>query len=175
MIYVWRTRSDSMCRKPMTFEETVHIRISSIFKGINAINSFSEGIEFFKQNPNYLYAVFDVIIQNILTNNDMIKFYTQNPEYKIRNSIRRELEQIEDKTALTAFFFNRMNNFGLEKLKQQQVIINLNFKLQQAEEYLTNQQNLIAQKDLQLQKAREYLVKQQEIIRDLEQELNHRK
>ena len=107
--------------------------------------------EFFKQNIGAKYGVLDALTREFC--NYILGIYVQTPAYQLDGLVRRELEKIEDTTALTAFIFNRMNVFNVN---------------------LIQLQNQITQKEAQLQKAKEYLIKQQNIIKDLEQELTQK-
>ncbi|MBR5913701.1 MAG: glycosyltransferase family 2 protein [Selenomonadaceae bacterium] len=135
--YIWRTRSDSSSRKVMSHEKTVHMRGGTIFKQIKVLDDFMNKFEFFQQNINYKYAVFDVFVRS-WTIGPLLEIYTKVPAWELDNFIRRELEGIEDKVALTAFLFSRMNVFNVQ-LNQQGAIIN------QMKAYIQQQSQIIQQ------------------------------
>ena len=142
VFYVYRQVDDSIVRKNRTADEAINIRGSSLFKGIITLDKFMNRFEFFKENPEYKYMVFDYWTQNNF--NILLSFYAQMPAYELDKFIRRELEPLEDKDALTAYLFGRMNIFNLNFLQQEEKIQQLQDKLNQAGEYLAKQQKIIA-------------------------------
>ena len=103
--YVWRKRKDSTSQTGgLNFEGTFKRYIKAILNYVNWIDSFMNEFEIFKNNPKYKYAVFDFYLNIHLGN--CLPVYSQIPAYQLDSLIRQELEQIQDKTALTAFLFN---------------------------------------------------------------------
>lgn len=100
------------------------------------MDNFMNKINFFRENPKYKYAVYELLIYHHTI--CVIPLYAQIPSYELDELIRRELDEVTDQTALTAFLFARMNVFNVRLNKQQQLIL--------------EQQQIIQQLQAQLQK-----------------------
>ena len=169
--YVWRKVFGSLSSACLPTDERIKRFGGSIFRGIEKLDKFLDNVETLKVNPKYKYGIFEVLTHsNILftPNNiqQLLPLYEKTPAYQMDDAIRRELEQIEDTTALTAFLFNRMNIFNVKLIFLQNSIAQKDMQLQQFQEKLLEQQAIINQKNLQLQQAKEYLVNQQKLIRE---------
>ncbi len=140
VFYIYRQTPNSIVRKVLQPEELIGRRGNSLFNGIPILDAFMQRFDFFQKNPQYKYKVFDFFARNHI--NCLLKLYTQIPAYQLDGLIRRELEQIEDKTALTAFLFNRMNVFNVNLIQQQNLIRQQQAQIQQLQQKLNQIQNL---------------------------------
>ena len=99
---------------------------------MNYLDKFLDEQEFFRQNSQAKFVVFDVVLNDFI-NNYMLKMYPEVPVAYLDKIFRDELERSGNSTALTAFLFNRMNIFQINLFKQQQLIQQLQNKIQQLE------------------------------------------
>ena len=128
--YVWRFRQNSNSREILSdVEKCMHKKGGDIFRSIDILENFMENFELFKQKPEFKYSVFDYFIRHIDYTRILLELYTKVPPPQLDALTRKELAQIKDKTALTAFFFARMNVFNLN-------IIQLQKQIQQLQEQL---------------------------------------
>ena len=140
--YIYRRRPHSL-GSDRSLEIDLRRGTDHFFQGVAAINKFAEKFSFLREHPDVMYALFDFwaraqfgFIQSL---------YAQIPTWQLDFLIKHELEKVEDKTALTAFIFNRMNIFNLQ-LNQQSAIIN------QMNAYIQQQNQVIQQLQNQLKK-----------------------
>lgn len=133
--YVWRNNQNSFTWAKMSEEKMIHRWCDSLFRGLKILDDFMKNFELFQKNPEYKYLVFELLIKNHTVH--IIKLYDKIPAARLDRMIRRELEQVKEKDALTAFIFSRMSSLNLNFLRQNQVI--------------QQQQNMIQQLQAQLQ------------------------
>ena len=120
--YVWRKRTDSVTWEQLPVDKLFHRWCDSLFRGAQQIDEFMDRFEFFRNNPTCKYWVFESLAQ--LHTSKTIPAYSKISAPSLDGIVRRELEQVEDKTALTAFLFGRMNFFISNSLKQNQLVQN---------------------------------------------------
>ena len=136
--YVWRQRIDSNCHEDLPVEKKIHRRGGDVIRGIGLLDEFTDKFEFFKTHPAYKYALFDFWANHGGTIWDL---YTKYQAFQLDPLIRREMTQVKDKTALTAFIFNRMNVFNVKLLQQQNIILQQQNQIQQLQAKLQQSQN----------------------------------
>ncbi len=119
--YVWRIRQDSNSKETLPTDKLINRRAGDIFKSVGILDKFLNGLSEFANDPRSKYTIFEffTIHGGIYA---LLQLYTKVPPHQLDGLIRRELEQIEDKTALTAFLFNRMNVFNVNLIQQQNLI-----------------------------------------------------
>jgi len=120
VFYIYRIRANSLNRAPLNVEKHIHEWFGSALKAIALYDKFMDQFEEFK-NHELRYKVFELFADNNITHH-IYPLYAQIPIWEIDKLIRRELEEIEDKTALTSFIFNHMNSFNLRLLQMQQAL-----------------------------------------------------
>ncbi len=153
--YVWRENRESNTRAVLSVEKYIHRYGKSIMQAIGLIDEFAKKLDFFKVNPKYKFKMFDFFTREHM--NRILPAYAKFPAYQLDDLIRRELEQIEDKTALTAFLFNRMNIFNVNLLNQQQEMQKLQANLQKSVQYLKNQSEIIESQRAEIEKLKAQL------------------
>ncbi len=116
--YIWRNRTDSNSREILDVAKTVHRRAGDIFKLINHLEKFCNEFEPFKENMEYRYAIFD-FFREVGGNPQMLELYSKIPAHLLDGLVRKEIEQIEEKDALTAFLFSKMIALNLGILQLQ--------------------------------------------------------
>ena len=158
LIYIWRIRSDSNSKENLLSqpEKCIHRKAGDMLRSVKLLEEFTNQFDIFKNNLKLKYSIFDFFTQ-YAGSFSIMELYSQAPAYQFDGLIRRELEQIGESTALTAFIFNRMN------------VLNIN--MQQQQNLIQQQQLQIQQLQANLKQAAEYLSKQQNIIQDLENQL----
>ena len=118
--YVFRQSSTSNSRKQWSVPDTIHKRVADIFKSITILDEFMNKFEFFTKNPEYRYKLFDFI--TLHETMQIIPMYAQVPAHLMDGLVRRELAELEDKTALTAFLFARMNVMNVQFMRAQNLL-----------------------------------------------------
>ena len=145
IIYIWRRHNEAFSVKSETIQPTKTIEkwVHSIFVGIGLLDDFCNSIDSFKNYPQYKYLIFDSFILGKLR--DILPLFEKIPAWQLDELIRHELEGVEDKTALTAFLFSRMNFFNVQLNRQGMMIQQLNAQIQKQNEIIQQQQTLIQQ------------------------------
>lgn len=104
----------------MPADKMIHRWTDSLFRGLKILDDFMANFELFQKNPEYKYQVFELLIKNHTIR--IFPLYAQIHAAQLDGLIRRELEQVKDKNALTAFIFSRMSSLNINFLKQNQII-----------------------------------------------------
>ena len=105
------------------------------------MDAFCNSVDSFKNYPQYKYLIFDSFILGKIR--DILPLFEKIPVWQLDELIRHELEGVEDKTALTAFLFSRMNVFNLQLNHQGMMMLQMNAHIQKQNEILQQQQALI--------------------------------
>lgn len=138
--YIYRIRANSLNRAPLNVEKHIHEWFGSALRAIALYDKFMDQFEEFK-NLELRYQVFALFADNNISYH-IYPFYAQNPIWEVDKFIRRELDDIEDKTALTAFLFTRMNIFNLRLLQLQQAISQKDAQIKDLERQLSEAYNV---------------------------------
>ena len=155
VVNFYRVLEDSMSHKKENVEKTMLKYCKTLFNGFNYVEKFLSEREFFRQNPNLKYEVLNVIVREFV--NYIFRIYMQVPAFRLDGFIRRELEKLDDTTALTAFLFNRMNVFNVNLFKQQQEMQKLQENLQKSVQYLKNQAEIIDSQRAEIERLKAQL------------------
>ena len=107
--YVWRKNPNSNVRAVLPPEKTIHRLAGSIFKAISILDKFIDELPDSEKHAEYKQAVFDLI--NRVHVGPVMGLYFKNSAEVLDEFIRRELDNVDDKTALTAFMFAQMCHF----------------------------------------------------------------
>ena len=129
VFYVWRNNQNSFTWEKMPADKMIHRWTDSLFRGLKILDDFMANFEIFQKNPEYKYQVFELLIKNHTIRT--FSLYAQIPAAKLDSLIRKELNEVDDKTALTAFLFGRMNSLNINFLRQNQIIQNQQAQIQQ--------------------------------------------
>ena len=164
IVYMWRTRKNSQCREVLPVEKRVPRRVRDVFLGITYLDEYMSGIEFFVKHPNYKYDVLNFFKE--LQTYDVLHMYARFPVHKLDGLIRRELDEVSDKTALTAFLFSRMNIFNLQVNVQNELI-------RKMETYIKKQALISQQRDSELESVQNYISELQAEIHRLKEKLTN--
>lgn len=140
LIYIWRERKNSnSAENILDPERCIHRKAGDVLRSIKYIEEFTNNIEFFKNQPIYKYAVFDFFAQWAGAV-PVIELYSKVPAYKLDEFVRRELKQIGDSTALSAYLFSRMNVFNVTLLRQQNLMRQQQAQIQQLQAQIQQSQ-----------------------------------
>jgi len=133
--YVYRARQYSATNQnTITLEYVMNSRVDFIFSAIDILNKFMDKFDFFKQNPNYKYSVFDFLIKE---HGDLIRIiYSQIPAPIFDKIIINKFPKITDTPSLTAFLFSRMNIFNVQLNRQGALIQQMNAHIQKQNEVI---------------------------------------
>ena len=158
--YVWRVREDSNSRETLSIPKIVHKKIGDIFGAVKVFENFLNKLKFFSDHPDYKYKIFDFITSHEC-NNSIVPVYAQIPAWQLDPLIRRELAELKDQTALTAFLFARMNVINVQLLQAQ------NLLRQQPKEVQDFQRNneIIQRQQSQIQQLQQQLRNVHDIFR----------
>lgn len=134
IFYVYRYRDDSACRfSGMAVEEQVKRWGYAFFTSIPLLEKFMNNLDFFVNQRDYKYLVFDAIF-NFVAFNVFIPLYAQIPAAQLYEIICTELKKIENTTELTAFLFSRLNVLNVNLFQQSQIIQQQQAQIQQLQE-----------------------------------------
>ncbi len=130
IVYVYRHRDDSVSRATTLSPEKKFERWGSFFlQGISTLENFFDGLNFFRENPQYKYAVYDFLI--MMNFSPVMEAYLNVSPYEFDKYIREELSGVGDLIPLTAFIFNRMNGLNVQLRQQQEINFQLQRELEQ--------------------------------------------
>ena len=130
VFYIYRIRKGSVNRTKPPLEKHVHDWFGSTLKAIEIYENFMDKFPQFNENPNLKYMVFELFANHNVSKHIM-PIYTKYPAPKIDALIRNELADVKDKTALTAFLFNRMNLFQVRLIQAQDKIAQLDAQIKE--------------------------------------------
>ena len=150
--YIYRIWQGSSTRSEITIDYIISTIITFLFLAIEILNKFFSSLEFFNEHPEYKYKLFDSIID---THGKLVrKMYSSILAEKFDSALQNKLNIIEDKTALTAFFFSRMNIFNINMNRQSVMIQQMNAYIQQANAHIQQQNQIIQQLQAQLKQIK---------------------
>ena len=110
--YVYRRYVDSQSNKILPPQERIEKRGSSIFQGLDCFENFMKQFEIF-QNPDYRYAVYEFFLRVNVNMLHILNLYENLPAPQLDELIQKEFDKVENKSALLAYFFGRMNLLDL--------------------------------------------------------------
>ncbi|MBQ9487886.1 MAG: glycosyltransferase [Selenomonadaceae bacterium] len=150
IINFYRAVENSLSSKKRTAPEKFHVWMHSLIKGFQLFDKFLSEREFFKNRPDMKYLALEVWVRECC--NYLFDIFAQIPVWQLDELIRHELEDVQDKTALMAFIFGRMNIFNLQLNQQVLMLQQMNAQIQKQNETIQQQQALIQQLQSQIQK-----------------------
>ena len=108
VIYVYRRRQGSMTEtKSLDAKKKIRRFSDLFFRGLDLLDKFFCERNIFEENPTVKLSIFQFILEFQLP--VISSAYHQAPLGEIDELIRAELEKLNDKTAITAFFFDYIN------------------------------------------------------------------
>lgn len=117
VVNIYRLTGNSLSRRKENIKSEIHKRINTLIKGFLCLNEFLSSREFFQNFPDMKFLVLEFWVRDCCQY--LNNLYEQIPPHQLYEYFQEEFEQAEDKTALFAFIFNRMNMFSnhVEKLE----------------------------------------------------------
>ena len=140
--YIYRIRANSLNRAPLNLEKHLHEWFGSALRAIALYDKFMDEFKEF-QNLELRYKVFELFASNNISHH-IFPLYAQTPIHELDKLIRRELDDIEDKTALTSFLFSRMNFFNVQLLQMQQLLAQRDAQIKNLERQLAEAYNVFS-------------------------------
>ena len=128
-VYILRPRDGSVSRdgKILTFNENMHKRIGVISDGFKEFERIMDKINFFKEHPDYRYAVLEFFVNaRLLAINGAYKKY---PAFEL-NEIIKKIFQFSF-ASFTAYLFNTVNTQLIQIMQLQQENTQLKETLEQ--------------------------------------------
>ena len=164
-VYVWRNNETGMTHGNLPVEKMIHRWVDSLFRGVGIIDKFMNQFESLQKKIELRHMVFDTFIYH--HTKKIFPIYAQIPAWQLDPLIRRELDEVKDKTALTAFLFARMNIFNLQLIQSQNLLSQQpkevqdfqrqQLQLQQQQEIIRQQQQALQQQAAQIQQFQQQL------------------
>ena len=158
-LYVWRKTPEGVTHGKLPVEKMLHRWTDSLFRGVGIIDEFMNQFELFNRKPEYRHLIFETFIRYHFGH--ALPIYAQIPAWQLDPLIRRELAEVKDKTALTAFLFARMNLMNVQLMRLQ------NLLRQQPKEVQDFQRKneIIQRQQLQIQQLQQQLRNVHDIFR----------
>ena len=119
-IYISRIREDSVTREKLDVPKNIHRWTGALLKTIELLDNFMNRFDDLKNNSELKHAIFERFFADFSYHT--LRIYSQIPAWQLDALIRRELNEIKDKTALTAFLFARMNVLNVQLMKAQNLL-----------------------------------------------------
>ena len=138
-VYIWRVLRNSNSRAYLNAEKTIHKRAGDIFLGINILEKFLNKFDFFNESPECRQSIFDFLSINQI--DYIVPIYSENPDFTLDALVRKELEEIGNSTALTAFLFGRMSVLQMNFMKQHAIIQQLQSQIEKIQQAMINRNN----------------------------------
>ena len=122
IINFYRVISSSLQHQynPNDVRKRINLWINFLFESFNCLKKFLNSLKNFQDQPNLKYVVQNIIVGESVSH--LLPIYQQIPAFQLDKIIRDELAKFDNKDALTAFIFNRMNIFNINLIQQQQMI-----------------------------------------------------
>ena len=146
----YRARPNSVSNEQM--DATRHIRrwLNSIKCGINFIDKFLSGREFFSRRPDLKYILLSLFANEMLEH--LREVYTKNPAYALNEILKKEFGGDEN-SAFIAFIFGTMNIYRAQFVQTQKRITVLENELQSDRRQLMQAQQHIATLETKLRRV----------------------
>jgi len=116
IVNIYREFEDSLSHRSKSLGEHLQIWTAALFSGISYLDKFLDNQDFFKQNINAKYVIFDTLFAEFV-GNYLLKIYAKMPAPQFDELVRAEFEKVENKSAVMAFIFSKMNVLQLNLLK----------------------------------------------------------
>ena len=139
-VYICRQRDSSVTHEKLDVEKNIHRWAASLMKNVMLLDNFMNRFDELRDNGELKYSVFERFYIDFA--GSTLRIYSQTPAWEVDKFIRRELDDIEDKTALTAFLFTRMNILNLRLLQLQQAISQKDAQIKDLERQLSEAYNV---------------------------------
>ena len=126
-VNLYRFVPNSLSHSRKTIKVLVQQWTAGLIQGFNYLEKFFDRRDFFNQNLNAKFSVTEIWVRECCTY--LKKLYLQAPAWQINELIVKEFDAVENKSALMAFLFSRMNLFALKADLQEQRVAELQEKI----------------------------------------------
>jgi len=129
IIYIYRHNPNSITRKMVSIEESLHALTHLMIEGSKVLDDFMSGFEFFIKNPNYRQLPIDYIIQQHLIWTQ--RFYDKYTPAQLDGVVRKELKKYcGDFTPFFAYVYGAIHSYRQRLMKYDKEIKELKAKAQ---------------------------------------------
>ena len=135
--YTYRKRKDSTTGNWSSIEKHVKLWVNTALQSVALLDKFMANFEIFQIQQQLKYITFGRFFEFVGT---ALGIYSKVPAFQLDALLRRELEQIGNSTALTAFLFSRMNIFNVNLIQQQNLIRQQQAQIQQLKSQIQSMQ-----------------------------------
>ncbi len=110
IIYIYRHNPDSITRKMVSIDESLHALTHLMIEGSKILDDFMSGFEFFVKNPNYRQLPIDYIVQQHLIWTQ--RFYDKYTPAQLDAVVRKELKKYcGDFTPFFAYMYGAIHSY----------------------------------------------------------------
>jgi len=128
IIYIYRHNPNSITRKMVSIEESLHVLTHLMIEGSKVLDDFMAGFEFFVKNPNYRQLPIDYIIQQHLIWTQ--RFYEKYTTSQLDGLVRKELKKYcGDFTPFFAYIYSAIHTYRQRLLKYDKQVKELQAKV----------------------------------------------
>ena len=142
--YLYRIHNESAIHRQENLDTRIKKWFNSLTKGFCYLDKFLSRQKFFNDNLEARYLVLDALVKEFV-GIYIMPLYAQIPTWQMDALIRKELECVENKTALMAFLFSRMNVFNVNMNRQGATIQQMNAYIQRQNQVIQQLQAQIKQ------------------------------
>ena len=129
IIYIYRHNPNSITRKMVSIEESLHALTHLMIEGSKVLDDFMNGIEFFVKNPNYRQLPIDYIIQQHLIWTQ--RFYDKYTPVQLDAAVRKELSKYcGDFVPFFAYIYGAIHSYRQRLIAYDKEVKELKAKVQ---------------------------------------------
>ena len=129
IIYIYRHNPNSITRKMVSIEESLHALTHLMIEGSKVLDDFMNGIEFFVKNPNFRQLPIDYIIQQHLIWTQ--RFYDKYTPAQLDGVVRKELKKYcGDFVPFFAYLYGAIHSYRQRLINYDKEIKELKAKVQ---------------------------------------------
>lgn len=127
--YIIRPRAGSISREKQNFDipKYLHKWLNVLVSGANEFDKIMNHVDFFKNRPDYRYAVIEFFFRQAL--NLIPHIYSQVPAFRLNDLVKKEFHP--DDAVLSAYLFNTVNIQRLHIMRLQQELAKFQRAVQQ--------------------------------------------
>ena len=129
IIYIYRHNPNSITRKMVSIEESLHALTHLMIEGSKVLDDFMSGIDFFVKNPNFRQLPIDYIIQQHLIWTQ--RFYDKYTPAQLDGVVRKELSKYcGEFTPFFAYVYGAIHSYRQRLINYDKEIKELKAKVQ---------------------------------------------
>ncbi len=121
IVYIYRNNPDSITRKMVTVEQSLHALTHLMVEGSKIMDDFMGGFDFFVKNPGYRQLPVDYIVQQhlIWTQKFYEKYTTAQLDEAVRNEIKKYCGEF---TPFFAYLYNAIHTYRRKLTKHNEEV-----------------------------------------------------